>query len=117
MPFIQSITRPSFKDYSAGISLDPGNILSPSSHAKFLAINREFDQVLNPNFTGYNGAVGPLQSVVNMGPTLPPQRKGRLPQYASDRLVELQEKFDHLENVCVFKHPEDLGIVAMVHYL
>ena len=40
------------------------------------------------------------------------QREGRLPQYAHDRLVELQEKFDHLEIVGVFKHPEDLGIVA-----
>ncbi len=47
-----------------------------------------------------------------MGPTLPPQRKGRIPQYARDRLVELQEKFDQLENIGVFKRPEDLGVVA-----
>ena len=112
LPSILSITRPSPKDHSAGISLDPDSILSYSSHAKFLTINREFDQVFNPNFTGYNGAAGPLQGVVNMGPTLPPQRKGHLPRYARDRLVKLQEKFDNLENVCVFKRPEDLGIVA-----
>ena len=56
--------------------------------------------------------MGPLQGVVNMGPTLPPQCKGCLPQYARDRLVELQEKFDHLENVGVFKRPEDVGIIA-----
>ena len=56
--------------------------------------------------------MGPLQCVVNMGPALPPQHKGHLPQYASDKLVELQEKFDHLENVGVFKRPEDLGIIA-----
>ena len=54
----------------------------------------------------------PLQGVVNMGPTLPPQSKGCLPQYAHDRLVELQEKFDHLENAGVFKRPEDVGIIA-----
>ena len=112
MPSILSITRPSPKDHSACISLDPDSILSHSSHAKFLTINRELDQVFNPNFTGYNGAAGPLQGVVNMGPALLPQRKGRLPQYARDRLVELQEKFDHLENVGVFKRPEDVGIIA-----
>ena len=37
-----------------------------------------------------------------MGPVEPPQRKGRLPQYARDKLVELQEKFDHLEQRGVF---------------
>ena len=112
LPSIQSSTRPSFKDYSVGISLDPDNILSPSSRAKFLAINREFDQVFNSNFTGDKGVAGPLQGVLNMGPTLPRQSKGHLPQYAHDRLVELQEKFDHFENVSVFKRPEDSGIVA-----
>ena len=112
MPSILNITRPSPKDLSAGISFDPDSILSHSSHAKFLTINKEFDQVFNPDFTGYNGAAGPLQGVVNMGPTLPPQREDRLPQYARDRLVELQEKLDHLENVGVFKSPEDVGIVA-----
>ena len=112
LPSILNITRPSPKDHSAGISLDPDSILSHSSHAKFLTIYREFDQVFNSNFTGYNSAEGPLQGDVNMGPTLLPQHKGCLPQYALDRLAELQEKFDRLENVGVFKRPEDLGIVA-----
>ena len=50
-----------------------------------------------------------------MGPVEPPQRKGRLPQYARDKLVELQEKFDHLEQRGVFQRPEDVGIT--VEYL
>ena len=47
-----------------------------------------------------------------MGPVEPPQWKGRLPQYDRDKLVELQEKFDHLEQLGVFQRPEDftLGI-------
>ena len=45
-----------------------------------------------------------------MGPVKPPQRKGRLPQYARNKLVELQEKFDQLEELGVFKRPEDIGI-------
>ena len=50
-----------------------------------------------------------------MRPVEPPQRKGRLPQYARDKLVELQEKFDHLEQLGVFQCPEDVGIT--VEYL
>ena len=50
-----------------------------------------------------------------MGPVEPPQRKGRLPQYARGKLVELQQKFDELEAMGVFKRPEDIGI--SVEYL
>ena len=92
LPSILNITRPSPKDHSTGISLDPDSILSHSSHAKFLTFNREFDQVFNRNFTGYNGVARPLQDVVNLGRTLLPQCKDCLPQYTCDRLVELQEK-------------------------
>ena len=50
-----------------------------------------------------------------MGPFQPPQRKGRLPQYARDKILELQEKFDHLEQLGVLQRPEDVGIT--VEYL
>ncbi|XP_068723885.1 uncharacterized protein [Montipora capricornis] len=45
-----------------------------------------------------------------MGPDEPPQRKGQLPQYARNKLVELQDKFDQVEELGVFKRPEDIGI-------
>ena len=45
-----------------------------------------------------------------MGPVQPPQRKGRLPQYAQDKLRELQHKYDELEQLGVFARPGDLGI-------
>ena len=48
---------------------------------------------------GYNGIVGSLNAVANMGPMQPPQRKGRLPQYARDKLVELQLKFDEIGSI------------------
>ena len=57
----------------------------------------------------------PTKPKVNMGPVEPPQRKGRLSQYARDQLIELQEKFDHLEQLGVFRRPEDVGIT--VEYL
>ena len=93
--------------HSATISLDPDNTLNPDMHAKFRALHDEYDEVFNPTFPGYNGAAGPFEAVVNMGPVPPPQRKGRLPQYAQDKLRELQLKFD--------ARPEDVGIT--VEYL
>lgn len=45
-----------------------------------------------------------------MGPVKPPQRKGLLPQYAPNKLVELKQKCDKLEQPGVFKRPEDVGI-------
>ena len=47
-----------------------------------------------------------------MGPVLPPQRKGRLPQHSKNRLVELQEKFNELKTCGVFAKPENVGVVA-----
>ena len=43
---------------------------------------------------------------------LPPQRKGRVPQYSRDKLVELQQKFDELEAQGVFCRPEDVNVTA-----
>ena len=48
--------------------------------------------------------------VVNMGPIQPPQRKGRLPQYARNQLVELQGKFDELKTMDVVVRPEDVPV-------
>ena len=45
-----------------------------------------------------------------MGPVEPPERKGRLPQYARNKLVELPKKFDQLEELGVSKRPDDVGI-------
>ncbi len=48
MPCPQDSTMPptpSAKNHSAGISLDPDNILSPDAKAQFVPINKEFDEV------------------------------------------------------------------------
>ncbi len=37
-----------------------------------------------------------------MGPTLPPQSKGRIPQYNQNTLTELQDKCDELEEAGVW---------------
>ncbi|KAL5007239.1 hypothetical protein ScPMuIL_002143, partial [Solemya velum] len=94
--------------YSKNVQLDPDNILHESVKAQFRSSLEKYDEVFNPNFQGYNGASGPIKGVVNMGPTKPPQRKGHLPLYSRDKLSELQQKFDELTKIGVFKKPEDI---------
>jgi hypothetical protein len=101
--------------YSSDVRLDPDNLFSPDVRLKFKSLMRGYDDVFDPSIRGYNGAVGPFEAKVNMGPVEPPQRKGRLPQYACHQLVELQEKFDTLEALGVFRRPEDVNIA--VEYL
>jgi hypothetical protein len=101
--------------YSDNVQLDPDNILPPDIKQQFQTLHTRYDEVFSTEFSGYNGAVGPFEAVVNMGPVQPPQGKGRVPQYARDKLVELQHKFDELETTRVFKRPEDVGIQASPH--
>lgn len=41
-----------------------------------------------------------------------PQHKGRVPQYLQDKLSDLQQKFDQLEQLGVFKKLGDISVVA-----
>ena len=60
------------------------------------------------------GTIEPQVPTGQHGPE-PPQRKGRPPKYARDKLIELQETFDHLKRLGVFRRPEDVDIT--VEYL
>ena len=111
----QQMLPPPSTSHSASVQVDPDSILPQTVRAKFQSLLSEYDSVFDPQFPGYNGTAGPYQAKVNMGPVEPPQRKGRLPQYARDKLIELQEKFDHLEQLGVFRRPEDVDIT--VEYL
>ena len=114
-PPTQRQIPPSHASRSASVQVDPDRILPEAVRANFQSLLSEYDSVFDPQFPGYNGSGGPYQAKVNISPVEPPQGKGRLPQYARDKLVELQEKFDHLEQLGVFQRPEDVGIT--VEYL
>lgn len=96
--------------YSSAVSLDPDNMLPSTIRKQFRDTLQAYDEVFSPNYKGYNGAVGHFESAVNMGPVQPPQRKGRVPQYAKDKLSELQDRFDELEEKGVFRKPEEVGV-------
>ena len=72
-------------------------------------------RLFNPAIVGYNGTAGPVQASVNIGPVQPPQRKGCVPQYSCDKLVELQQKFDELQQCQVLRRPGDIRVT--VEYL
>ena len=98
--------------FSSAVHIDPDNLLQPNMQSSFHSLPSDFDSVFNHTIQGYNGAIGPFEARVNMGPVEPPQRKGRLPQYARSKLVDLQNKFDELEKLGIFKRPEDLNVAV-----
>ena len=105
-PSLPSLPQPvkpkSSLPFSSSVSIDPDNILSEDLRVKLRELLQTYDRVFNPDITGYNGAAGPIQASVNIGHVQPPQRKGRVPQYSRNQLVELQAKFDELEHAEVF---------------
>ena len=109
-----SETKPT-SPFSSNVSVDPDKLLSDTTRNQFKQALYKYDNIFKPDIPGYNGAAGPIEAQVNMGPVEPPQRKGRLPQYSRGQLIELQEKFDELEKEGVFQKPEDIGVA--VEYL
>lgn len=97
-------------NFSENVRIDPDSILTEEMRSRFRHLLHQHDIVFNPNFSGYNGAAGPIKAHVNMGPVQPPQRKGRVPQYSRHQMDRLQEKFDELEQLGVFRRPEDVDV-------
>ena len=97
--------------YSQHISVNKSQLNSTIS-AQFDQLHAKYDDTFSPHFKGYNGKAGNIEGVVNMGPVLPPQRKGRVPQYSRNRLDELQVKCDELEAMGVLAKPENVPVVA-----
>ena len=108
-----STTKKHIKDDSLAykdISIDPQNITPLEYSERFKSICESYSHVFNTKFRGYNGRDGAVKAIVNMGPVLPPQRKGRMPLYNKDKLLLLQNKFDELEELGVFEKPENIGV-------
>ena len=91
---------------------DPHSILSDKLREEFATTNQEFDAVFSAGIGCYNNYSGKFTHVINMGASLPPQRRGRVPFYGKDNMDILQNKFDQLRSEGVFAKPEELNITA-----
>ena len=58
--------------HSSNVRLDPDSLLPYNIRAKFTSLLDEYDHVFDSNIEGYNGAEGPFEARVNMGPVEPP---------------------------------------------
>ena len=99
-------------EYFTNISLNPDNLLSKLEEESFKEILSTYNEVFNPVITRYNGRSGSCYVEVNMGTNKPIQRKGRLPFYGRNDLVELQNKFDDLLANGILSRPQDIGVTV-----
>lgn len=70
---------------------------------------------VNPLLSIDNGKARKFDAKIDMGPTQPPQRKGRLPPYSTEKLQILQDRCNELEALRVLRKPEEINIT--VEYL
>ena len=114
---------PTTEFHSDTISVDPDKILLESYQTKFRTLTQTYSDVFYTKIQGYNGSIWVhLRQQYNkhgyhptpLSPPLPPptQSKGRVPQCACNKLLELHRNFDELENQGVFARPKSLGITA-----
>ena len=103
------VSEPDVEPYKK-VSVDPDHILSSVDSDEFERINQEYAMVFEQVTTGYNGYFGKFEAEVNMGPTLPPQRKGRVPLYSHGDKVILQERIDALTDAGIVARPQDVGV-------
>ena len=95
------------------IKINPQNMdIDPHWISKFQNLHTTYASVFGEDLPGYNGKFGAISAFVNIGDSLPPQRRGRIPQYSRNLLSELQSQFDQLEAKGVFATPESVGTYA-----
>ena len=113
-PSLPVITRKPQKpgEFSSAVINNPDGILSRVEEQSFREALQTYDPVFDPQVSVYNGKSGPCFVEVNMGKNLPPQRKGQVPFYGRDNLVELQSKFDDLLTAGILSRPQEVGITV-----
>ena len=95
------------------IKFNPQNQdIEVSWKAKFNKVHRNHSTVFEDGLPGYNGKFGTILAYVNIGDSLPPQRRGKIPQYSKHNLVELQNQIDQFEEMGVFATPEESNTYA-----
>ena len=91
------------------VNLSEVNTLSKSEKEIFRGIHEDHGSVFTPGIGCYNNYSGKFQHYVNIGPNLPPQRRGRIPDYSNNDKELLQSKFDELLSEGVFARAEEVN--------
>ena len=98
------------------INLNNNTNMTKSEKDMFKVIHEEHSSVFTTEIGCYNNYSGEFKHVVNMSPNLPPQRRGRIPDYSKGDKEILQDEFDYLLSEGVFSRAEDVGQpVEFVH--
>ena len=82
--------------------------IDSSWKSKFKKLHITHSAVFEDDLPGYNGRFGQVSAFVNVGDSLPPQRRGKIPQYSKNNLIQLQQQIDDLESKGVFATPESV---------
>lgn len=110
-----NIKEPTLSTAYSNVEVDPGNCHSKTIKQQFHNLHYKYQEVFDDSTLGlYNGHSGKLDVKVNMGPAMPPQRKGRMPLYNRKLQEEYQAVCESLEGTVLVK-PEDAGVC--VEYL
>ena len=106
----QPSQEPVLSESTDYLNVEIESSLSKADKDRFSNLHKKYSDVFDSRTLGcYNGASGPLEVKINMGPTLPPQRKGRMPLYNRAQQEEQQRLCDDLDGT-VFAKPEDVGV-------
>ena len=108
--FFTTPSQPTGSFHSDAVTVDSANRLIQEIHSKFTSVHRTYGDVFNRAIGLYNGASGPF--VINMNPTLPPQREGRCPNYSHSDEETLHGKFNELEASGIFATSEFLDVTS-----
>ena len=90
------------------IDIEAASHMSKSERTSFNDIHKEFNSVFTPGIGCYNNYSGKFEHYVNISENLPPQRKGRVPDYSRGDKELLQQKFDELLAEGVLSRAEDV---------
>ena len=98
--------------YSNAVNLSNNNLPNTSTVTEFKELLSTYDHVFSPVDSTYNGFSGPCKVKINLGPNIPPQKKGHVPFYNDTDLTKLQNKFDELQSKGIFSRPQEIGVTV-----
>ena len=108
LPSMPTTDAPLPFNVNSHIDLSKSSNLSKPEKEEFRRLHEEHSSVFSPGIGCYNNHSGHFEHFVNVSPNLPPQRRGRIPDYCRNDKEALQAKFDELLKEGVLCRAEDV---------